>query len=211
MLSIDEYDKQAKRSGDLAGEVDQLRIQRENLIALVTELDGKKRFGLTKVFDGINRNFGSIYNELSNGGTAHLELENPDSPFEGGLIIKAQPKDKKAQRLESLSGGEKSLTALSLIFAIQQYQPSPFYLLDEVDMFLDAINAEAVANLIKKNTELAQVVQITLRKVTLAKADHRYGVTMQGNGISDIIGNVRISDVADDGKISAAACAPGKQ
>jgi chromosome segregation protein len=208
MLSIDEYDKQAKRSGDLAGEVEQLRTQRENLMALVNELNGKKKFGLTKVFEGINRAFCGIYNELSGGGTATLELENAENPFEGGLIIKAQPKDKKAQRLESLSGGEKSLTALSLIFAIQQYQPSPFYLLDEVDMFLDAINAENVANLIKKNTALAQVVQITLRKVTLSKADHRYGVTMQGNGISDIIGNVRLSDVADDGKIAAAPAGP---
>jgi chromosome segregation protein len=210
MLAIDEYDRQAKRSGDLAGELDQLRTQRENLMALVNELNGKKKFGLTKVFEGINRYFGQIYNELSAGGHAELDLENPDSPFEGGLIIKAQPKDKKTQRLESLSGGEKSLTALSLIFAIQQYQPSPFYLLDEVDMFLDAINAENVANMIKKITQLAQVVQITLRKVTLAKADQRYGVTMQGNGISDIIGNVRLSDVADDGKIAKPPEGAGK-
>ena len=207
MLAIDEYEKQAKRSGDLAGELDQLRTQRENLIKLVEELNGKKKFGLLKVFDSVNRNFGQIYTELSAGGRAELELENPESPFEGGLIIKAQPKDKKAQRLESLSGGEKSLTALSLIFAIQAYQPSPFYLLDEVDMFLDAINAENVAAMIKKDSELAQVLQITLRKVTLAKADHRYGVTMQGNGISDIIGNVRISDITDDGKIAAGAAA----
>jgi len=211
MLAIDEYDRQAKRSGDLAGELEQLRTQRENLIALVEELNGKKKFGLTKVFEGINHNFGRIYYELSAGGTANLELENAESPFEGGLIIKAQPKDKKTQRLESLSGGEKSLTALSLIFAIQQYQPSPFYLLDEVDMFLDAINAENVANLIKKNTQLAQVVQITLRKVTLAKADYRYGVTMQGNGISDIIGNVRVTEIADDGKIAVPPAGPGRR
>jgi chromosome segregation protein len=208
MLAIDEYEKQAKRSGDLAGELDQLRTQRENLIKLVEELNGKKRFGLLKVFEAVNRNFAQIYTELSAGGRAELNFENPESPLEGGLIIKAQPKDKKTQRLESLSGGEKSLTALSLIFAIQAYQPSPFYLLDEVDMFLDAINAENVAAMIKKNSMLVQVVQITLRKVTLAKADHRYGVTMQGNGISDIIGNVRVSDIADDGRIAAGSSPP---
>ena len=208
MLAIDEYEKQAKRSGDLAGELDQLRTQRENLIMLVEELNGKKRFGLLKVFEAVNRNFGQIYTELSAGGRAELNMENPESPLDGGLIIKAQPKDKKTQRLESLSGGEKSLTALSLIFAIQAYQPSPFYLLDEVDMFLDAINAENVAAMIKKNSMLVQVVQITLRKVTLAKADHRYGVTMQGNGISDIIGNVRVSDIADDGRIAAGSVPP---
>ena len=76
-------------------------------------------------------------------------------------------------------------------------------------MFLDAINAENVATMIKKNSQLAQFVQITLRKVTLAKADHRYGVTMQGNGISDIIGNVRLSDVADDGRITHPAAGGG--
>jgi chromosome segregation protein len=75
-------------------------------------------------------------------------------------------------------------------------------------MFLDAINAENVAAMIKKNSMLVQVVQITLRKVTLAKADHRYGVTMQGNGISDIIGNVRVSDIADDGRIAAGSVPP---
>jgi len=201
MLAIDEYDKQATRSDELGKELEQLNTQRENLMKLVEELNGKKKFGLLKVFDAISKNFKEIYKDLSGGGSAELLLENPESPFEGGLLIKAQPPDKGPKRLESLSGGEKSLTALSLIFSIQRYQPSPFYLLDEVDMFLDAINAEHVAAMIKKNSQLAQFVQITLRKVTLAKADHRYGVTMQGNGVSDIIGNVRLSDVKDDGSI----------
>ncbi|MGQ9583134.1 MAG: chromosome segregation protein SMC [Thermoplasmatota archaeon] len=202
MLALEEYEKQAKRSEELGAELEQLKTQRANLIQLVEELNGKKKFGLSKVFSAINKNFGEIYRELSGGGSAELILENPESPFEGGLIIRAQPKDKKAQRLESLSGGEKSLTALSLIFAIQQYQPSPFYLLDEVDMFLDAVNAENVALMIKKNSRMAQFVQITLRKVTLANASFRYGVTMQGNGISDIIGNIKVAEVAEDGSFA---------
>ncbi|MEM4728956.1 MAG: chromosome segregation protein SMC [Thermoplasmata archaeon] len=204
MLALEEYEKQAKRCADLSAELEQLRSQRENLLKLVEELNSKKKYGLSKVFNAINKNFGEIYKELSGGGSAELILENPENPFEGGLIIRAQPKDKKAQRLESLSGGEKSLTALSLIFAIQQYQPSPFYLLDEVDMFLDAVNAENVALMIKKNSKMAQFVQITLRKVTLANADYRYGVTMQGNGISDIIGNIKVADVGEDGSIRMA-------
>ncbi|MEM2899790.1 MAG: hypothetical protein QXT63_03290, partial [Thermoplasmata archaeon] len=80
-----------------------------------------------------------------------------------------------------------SLAALALILAIQQYDPSPFYLLDEVDMFLDAINAETVAKLVKRNSRTAQFVMITLRKVTLKHADHFIGVTMQGNGISEVV------------------------
>ena len=88
------------------------------------------------------------------------------SPFEGGLIIEARPPNKKVLRLESLSGGEKSLTALALIFAIQQFDPSPFYLLDEVDMFLDAVNAENVARMVAKNASFAD-----LRLVLAASAE----------------------------------------
>ncbi|NIP34559.1 MAG: hypothetical protein GWN18_06415, partial [Thermoplasmata archaeon] len=93
-------------------------------------------------------------------------------------------------RLESLSGGEKSLTALALIFAIQRFDPSPFYLLDEVDMFLDAVNAEAVARTVAESSAYAQVLQISLRKVTLTKADQLYGVTLMPNGVSDVVGKV---------------------
>ncbi|MEW5759865.1 MAG: hypothetical protein AB1779_03770, partial [Candidatus Thermoplasmatota archaeon] len=111
--------------------------------------------------------------------------------------VKAQPKDGKVMRLEALSGGQKSLTALSFIFAIQQYMPSPFYLLDELDMNLDSINSENVAKMIKRNSELSQFVAITLRKVTMKEADHIYGVTKQKNGISEIVGNVNISDLLE--------------
>ena len=103
------------------------------------------------------------------------------------MLIKAKPKNGKMLRLEALSGGEKSLTALALIFAIQEHQPSPFYVLDEVDMFLDSVNAEMVARRVQKNSSKAQFIQISLRKVTLGKADHLFGVTRQPNGISILI------------------------
>ncbi|MCK5561266.1 MAG: chromosome segregation protein SMC, partial [Thermoplasmata archaeon] len=148
-----------------------------------------------------NENFEVIYSQLSEGGNAELILEYPEDPFEGGLIIKANPGAKKVLRLEALSGGEKSLTALALIFAIQQYQPSPFYLLDEVDMFLDAINAESVAKMVRRNSQLAQFVMISLRKVTLKEADHVYGATIQRNGITDIIGNINISTISEKGEL----------
>ncbi|UCE73780.1 MAG: AAA family ATPase, partial [Methanomassiliicoccales archaeon] len=196
MRAIDDYDGQQKRLDELIVEVKQLKDQRRNLIAVVKELDKKKKEEFSKVFVAINENFKKIFAELSIGGEAELLLENPESPFEGGLIIKARPRGKKILRLESLSGGEKSLTALALIFAIQHYEPSPFYLLDEVDMFLDAINAERVARMVKKNSRRAQFVMVSLRKVTLKEADCIYGVTMRADSISDVVGNVSLHDVS---------------
>ena len=96
--------------------------------------------------------------------------------------MKAKPRNGKVLRLEALSGGEKTLTALAFIFAMQDWQPSPFYLLDEVDMFLDAVNADMVAQRVKKSSKTAQFVQISLRKVTLNKADHIIGVTKPEGG-----------------------------
>lgn len=96
-----------------------------------------------------------------------------------------------------MSGGEKSLTALAFIFAIQEFQPSPFYLLDEVDMFLDGINADTVARRVQKSSKTAQFVQISLRKITLTKADHIVGVTKQEGGISHVIMRPHISDVSE--------------
>jgi chromosome segregation protein len=89
---------------------------------------------------------------------------------------------------------------LALIFSIQQYQPSPFYLLDEVDMFLDAINAENVAMMVKNNSLTAQFIMISLRKVTLKMANHVYGVTIQNNGITDIVGKINLTELGDDVK-----------
>ncbi len=198
MRSIEEYDVQVKRRDELKEEFKQLEKQRKDLIKLVDELNKKKKYGLYKVFDAIDKNFQEIFALLSNGGEAMLKLENPDEPFEGGLIIEARPPNKKVLRLHSLSGGEKSLTALAFTFAIQQFDPSPFYLLDEVDMFLDAVNAEMVARMIARNSEVAQVLMISLRKVTLTKADHLYGVTLLANGVSDIVGKVNLAELREE-------------
>lgn len=198
MKAIEDYEIQDKRKRELDEEVKLLIEQKENLTTLVDELKKKKKDGLMKVFVPINENFKQIFSQLSNGGKGELLLENEENPFEGGLIIRAVPKEQKLRKVESLSGGEKSLTALSLIFAIQQYLPSPFYVLDEVDMFLDAINAENVAKMIRQNSNFAQFIMISLRKVTLREADHVYGVTKNQNGISEVIGNVNVSKLNEE-------------
>lgn len=196
--ALEEYDAQSQRKGELEGEVQRLNLQREELLKLVEEITGKKKEGLMKVFGEINANFARVFAKLSDGGIAELRLENPERPFEGGLIIRAQPKGKKVNRLESLSGGEKSLTALALIFAVQEYAPSPFYVLDEVDMFLDGVNAEKVAQLVRASSRQAQFLMVSLRKVTLKEADHVYGVTMTSDAQTDIVGEVRIDEIVEE-------------
>jgi len=125
-----------------------------------------------------------------------MALEDEDDPFNGGLIINAKPRNGKLLRLEALSGGEKSLTALSFIFAIQEYQPSPFYVLDEVDMFLDSVNSEMVAQRVKESSQKAQFIQVSLRKVALAVADQLIGVTRPPTGISKIIIQPDLAEVS---------------
>jgi chromosome segregation protein len=152
---------------------------------------------LLKVFEALSENFRKVYAELSQGGEAELMLENPERPFEGGLAMKCRPRHGKVLRLEALSGGEKSLAALAFIFAMQEWQPSPFYLLDEVDMFLDAVNADMVSQRVKKCSRTAQFVMISLRKVTLNRADHIIGVTKPEGGISNLIMKPDLGDIKE--------------
>ena len=197
LKAVDDYDEKKRRHDELGAETKRLEAQRRDLLKLEGELNEKKKVSLLKVYEAVNTNFRRAYADLSQGGEAELLLENKEQPFEGGLAIKAKPKQGKVLRLEALSGGEKSLTALAFIFAIQEFQPSPFYLLDEVDMFLDGINADMVAKRVQKSSKTAQFVQISLRKITLTKADHIIGVTKQEGGISHVIMRPNISDVSE--------------
>ncbi len=198
MKALEDYDAQQKRHGELSEELKSLNTQREDLIKLVEELNVKKKDGLARVFSSINENFKRVYEDLSEGGEAELLLENEQEPFQGGLLIRAKPPHKKVLRLEALSGGEKSLVSMAFIFALQEYDPSPFYILDEVDQNLDAVNAEKVAKMLHRNSSRAQTVQVSLRKVTLKEADHIIGVTMQNTGVSEVVMKVNLSDIEDE-------------
>src|SRR5204862_3166598 len=172
--------------------------QREEVIRLAEHLPDRKKEGLAKDFTAISENVTRVYAELSEGGEADLVLEDPEKPFEAGLILKVKPAHKKVLRLEALPGGEKSLASMALIFAIQEYDPSPFYLLDEIDQNLDAINAEKVARMIRRNSTAAQFVQISLRKVRLKEADHLINVTMTPESVSEVIMRVNLADIEDE-------------
>jgi len=187
MLAIDEYDHVLTRHDFLQQRRTTLSSEREAIIDKLEKYDQMKREAFLSSFAEINKNFKQIFQELSNG-DGDLILENPDDPLAGGMTIKARPAGKPFHRLEAMSGGEKSLTALSFIFSIQMYRPAPFYAMDEIDMFLDGANVERVARLIKKIANKAQFIVVSLRKPMILQSKYTLGVTMQENNLSTVTG-----------------------
>ena len=187
MLAIDEYDHVLTRYDFLEQRRGTLSIEREAIIDKLEKYDQMKREAFLASFTEINKNFKQIFQELSNG-DGDLILENPEDPLAAGMTIKARPAGKPFHRLEAMSGGEKSLTALSFIFSIQMYRPAPFYAMDEIDMFLDGANVERVAKLIKKISGKAQFIVVSLRKPMILQSKFTLGVTMQENNLSTVTG-----------------------
>lgn len=187
MKAIDEYCEVENRQKDLKSRRDILSHEREEIMIRIKKCEEMKKEAFMNSFNGVNEQFKLVFHELSDG-SGELFLENPDEPFTGGMTIKAQPSEKTLQRLEAMSGGEKSLTALSLLFAIQQYRPAPFYAFDEIDMFLDGVNAEKVARRIQKAASNAQFIVVSLRKPMIEAAKRTIGVSMQESNISSVTG-----------------------
>jgi chromosome segregation protein len=196
LRALEEYDAEKARLEEFEGEVSRLGNEKKELQGLVGEIEKKKRIKLVQVVDSVNKEYQQIYSDLSGGGEGQIVLENPEDPLAGGLLIKASPVGKLVKRLEQLSGGEKSLASLALVFALQRYDPSPLYVFDEVDMSLDGINAENVGRMLRRNSERAQFIVISLRKVTLKFAAHLFGVTMHGDGCSRVVG-LRLDELVD--------------
>ena len=185
MLAIEQYAECEERLNSMKDEFKQLQARKANLVDITEKLESQRKSKLVKVLDKVNENFKKSYKILSDGGKGELYLENPDEPFKAGLELWAKPKGKssKVNRLQ-LSGGEQSMAALALIFAIQDYDPSPFYYFDEVDQNLDAVNAELIAKMCRQRSKKAQFIMVTLRKVSLRLADHHIGITHGGDGCS---------------------------
>src|SRR5271157_1555093 len=196
LRAVEEYDQEKARSEEFQSEVTRLTNEKNELLALVGEIEKKKREKITEVVAQVGIHFKEIYGELSAGGEGEIALENPEDPLAGGLLIKARPVGKNVSRLEQLSGGEKSLASLAFIFSMQRYDPSPLYVFDEVDMSLDGLNAEFVGRMLRRNAERAQFIVISLRKVTLKFAHHLLGVTMRGDGCSRVVG-IDLDDIHD--------------
>ena len=185
MMAIEQYDECQARLDLMKDEFATLQSRRKHLIEVTEQLESQRKERLLNVLEKVNENFKKSYHELSDGGRGELFLENPDEPFKGGLELWAQPRGKSSKvSRQQLSGGEQSMAALALIFAIQDYDPSPFYYFDEVDQNLDAYNAERIAKMCRKRSKRAQFIMVTLRKVSLKLADHHIGITHGGDGCS---------------------------
>ncbi|MCD5409874.1 MAG: AAA family ATPase, partial [Methanocellales archaeon] len=187
MRAIEEYDAVQERGHNLQTKRDILFRERNEIIDRIQHYEQMKKDAFMENFLAINAHFKEIFARLS-GGEGELVLETWEDPFAGGLSIKAKPAGKTIRRMESMSGGEKSLTALAFIFAIQKHRPAPFYAFDEIDMFLDGANAERVASMIKNASKNAQFIVVSLRESMVKSADRTIGVTMQEDNISSITG-----------------------
>ena len=185
MRAIEQYDAVEERLNAMEGDFKKLRDRKKQLIEVAERLEEQRKVRLIAVLEKVNENFKKVYKAVSNGGRGELYLENKDEPFKGGLELWAQPKGKSSNvTRHQLSGGEQSVAALALIFAIQDYDPSPFYYFDEVDQNLDSVNAECIAKMCRERSKRAQFIMVTLRKVSLQLADHHIGITHGGDGCS---------------------------
>jgi len=188
MLAIEHYDTAVERIAGLVEDGNLLRDRRSQLVSIAEQLEDERRTRLMTVFEHVSNNFSRVYEILQPTGSGSLRMENPKKPFEGGLEMDCVPPGKsKHTKRSMLSGGEKSMAALALIFAIQDYEPSPFYYLDEVDQNLDPFNAGRIAALCRMRSQRAQFMMVTLRKVSLTLADHHIGITHAGDGRSRLI------------------------
>ena len=185
MLAIEQFDMCQERLDGMKDDFKTLQNRRKHLLDVTEKLESQRKERLLGVLEKVNENFKVAYDALSDGGRGELFLENPKEPFKGGLELWAQPRGKSAKvTRHQLSGGEQSMAALALIFAIQDYDPSPFYYFDEVDQNVDAYNAERIAKMCRERSKRAQFIMVTLRKVSLRLADHHIGITHGGDGCS---------------------------
>ena len=185
--AIDEYAALMQRYTFMKGQYDDLIEAAESLKGIISELDTNMRKQFREQFARINREFNEVFRELFGGGTGSLELIEDQDILEAGIRVIAQPPGKKLQNMMQMSGGEKSLTAIALLFAIQNLKPSPFCLLDEIEAALDESNVVRFAMYLHKLTKYTQFIVITHRRGTMEQADRLYGITMQEKGISALV------------------------
>ncbi|WP_087037667.1 chromosome segregation protein SMC [Thermococcus litoralis] len=186
MKAIEDYEVVERRYLELRSKRERLEAEKDSIVEFINEIEAQKKNVFMRTLNAIAKNFSELFAKLSPGGEARLILENPEDPFSGGLDIEAKPAGKEVKRIEAMSGGEKALTALAFVFAIQHFKPAPFYLFDEIDAHLDDANVKRVADLIKEASKDSQFIVITLRDVMMANADKIIGVSMR-NGISRVV------------------------
>ncbi len=196
--AIEDYKNLMERFTFMKTQHDDLVEAEKTLEGIIAELDSAMRKQFTEKFAEINREFDKVFKELFGGGKGTLELMEEEDILEAGIRIIAQPPGKKLQNMMQLSGGEKALSAISLLFAIQNLKPSPFCLLDEIEAALDDSNVGRFAKYLHKLTKNTQFIVITHRRGTMEQVDRLYGITMQEKGVSTLVSvNLIDKDLTD--------------
>ncbi|MFN7230007.1 MAG: chromosome segregation protein SMC [Synechococcaceae cyanobacterium] len=187
MLALEELERLETRLAELEDRLAVLSSEREELLLRIETVATLRQEAFMEAFQAVDGHFRTIFAGLSDG-EGHLQLENPEHPLEGGLTLVAHPRGKAVRRLAAMSGGEKSLTALSFLFALQRFRPSPFYALDEVDSFLDGVNVERLAGLIAAQAGDAQFLVVSHRRPMIAAATRTIGVTQARGAHTQVVG-----------------------
>ena len=196
--AIEDYKNLMERYSFLKTQHDDLIEAEKTLEGIITELDTAMRKQFHEKFGEISREFDKVFKEMFGGGKGTLELMEDEDILEAGIRIIAQPPGKKLQNMMQLSGGEKALTAIALLFAIQNLKPSPFCLLDEIEAALDESNVSRFAKYLHKLTRHTQFIVITHRRGTMEQVDRLYGITMQEKGVSTLVSVNLIDKELDD-------------
>jgi chromosome segregation protein len=187
MLAIQAYDEVKARHDELKVQIETLSNERKEILEKMSGFEQQKKENFMTTYNNLDKNFREVFSQLSEG-EGHLVLENPENPFAGGLTINAQVRDKTKQKLVSMSGGEKALTALAFVFAIQKYMPAPFYALDEVDASLDELNRDRLSKIIKEQSKNTQFIVVTHKQNMIKSADRTIGVTQKDKGKTLVTG-----------------------
>lgn len=195
--AVEEYEKLSQRYTFLNNQVEDMVKSRESLLQVITEIAESMKQQFITEFYKINENFNEVFVQLFGGGQAQLVLSDADNILESGIEIIAKPPGKKLQNLLLLSGGERALTAIALLFAILKMKPAPFCVLDEIDAALDDANVDRYATFLKEFSKTTQFIIVTHRKGTMESADCLYGVSMEDSGISKLI-SVKLESTLED-------------
>ena len=187
LRALEIYEQIEKEFNELIEKKEKLRLEKQDVLNMMNEIESKKKDLFMQTLNEIDKNFRRIFSNLSKKGEAYLELEDPENIFTGGLDVRVKITGNKYLDIRSLSGGEKTLTAMAFIFAIQEYQPASFYLFDEVDAALDKTNSEKLSSLIYEYSKNAQYIIISHNDSVITEAQRIYGVSMQ-DGVSKVIG-----------------------
>jgi chromosome segregation protein len=202
--ALDSLEELEVRYETLSRQLQDLEQAKSALEDIIRRINGESRRIFLETFETIRGHFQELFRKLFGGGDADIILEDPDDVLECGIDIVARPPGKELRSISLLSGGEKTMTAVAMLFAMFKSKPSPYCILDEVDAALDDANVDRYATVLKEFVEMTQFVVITHRKRTMTAADVLYGVTMEQAGVSKRI-SVRFEDVSDNGEIRTAA------